>query len=374
MKKLKVASLFSGIGTPEYALKLTSIFYELIFACEKDKFARKTFQSNFNLPEIHFHKDILSFNATVYKKDFIDLLIGGTPCQPFSLSGKLLGLNDTRGTLFYEYARVLSECSPKSFVFENVKALITNDKPKKEILLDGMVYKAGYPSLCNKSYDGHKKGIGKTLYLIEKTFISLGYCIQWDILNSLDYNLPQKRERLYIVGFKEKKHQMKFSFSPLFKLREKTFLYDVLDVNIDSSLIIKDEALIAALYKNKLEPNKEFFIQNNPCAIPFAKRGRYMADKTIKQTLECHLNLYANCLTTVQKDSMVIIYKHQEPFSLQNFVFKKYSISEYLNIQGFNNDFIIPVSLSKAIKQVGNAMSVDILFDLILKIEKVLKK
>jgi DNA (cytosine-5)-methyltransferase 1 len=224
---VNIATLFSGVGTPELALKALGVEHKTIFACEIDKYARKTYLENNQEPNT-FYEDVTKLDANKYLNQ-IDILIGGFPCQAFSIAGKQLGFEDTRGTLFFDCARIVKECKPKVFVFENVKGLISHDKPKQALYLNGTIYKKGYPSHFNKEYDGHKKGIGKTLYTIEAVLIELGYPkIYWDVVNTKDYGIPQNRERIYIVGFKD---EVGFEFAPKqeLKLRLKDMLEDYVD-------------------------------------------------------------------------------------------------------------------------------------------------
>jgi len=232
---VNIATLFSGVGTPELALKALGVEHKTIFACEIDKYARKTYLENNQEPNT-FYEDVTKLDTNKYLNQ-IDILIGGFPCQAFSIAGKQLGFEDTRGTLFFDCARIVKECKPKVFVFENVKGLISHDKPKQALYLNGTIYKKGYPSHFNKEYDGHKKGIGKTLYTIEAVLIELGYPkIYWDVVNTKDYGIPQNRERIYIVGFKD---EVGFEFAP--KQELKLRLKDMLEDEVDKKYHLKQE-------------------------------------------------------------------------------------------------------------------------------------
>lgn len=264
---LNIATVFSGIGTPEYSLNRGGWKHKVIFACERDKYARETYELNYGKPNT-FYNDIVTLKAKKYL-GLIDCLFGGSPCQSFSIAGKRGGLDDTRGTLFYEYARVLKECEAETFVYENVKGMVNHDKPKvcqfelntlkninyyswkpfklqfklsskkytnlnkealktkKGVVWEGAYFKEGYPSLVNSEYDGKKKGIGKTLHIVENTFKELGYSFTWTILNTKEHGVPQNRERIYIVGFRNAKEFKKFKFQKPFEL--KTRLMDILE-------------------------------------------------------------------------------------------------------------------------------------------------
>lgn len=132
---------------------------------EIDKYAIKVYERNF--PNVRNYGDITKINAKELP-DF-DCLVGGFPCQAFSIAGKRRGFDDTRGTLFFDLARILREKQPRYFVFENVKGLLSHDQ-------------------------------GNTFRTIITTIDELGYDCQWSVLNSKDFGVPQNRERVYIVG------------------------------------------------------------------------------------------------------------------------------------------------------------------------------
>lgn len=233
--QFNLATVFSGIGSIEQALKLLKIDYQIEFACdngeieisddiedikkqikgldskEQNKFIKKLYAqtgkhnyvkdsyfANYDISEDRWFDDIRFLNGRPFKNQ-IDLLVGGSPCQSFSIIGKRRGLEDTRGTLFYEYARLVNEMKPRAFIFENVPGML--------------------------SHDG-----GKTWDVISTTFKSLGYDIYYKILNSKDYGIPQDRKRLFVVGFRTKTHS--FEFPKPVKL-ETTF-FDYLDDNVDT--------------------------------------------------------------------------------------------------------------------------------------------
>ena len=128
----------------------------------------------------------------------MDLFVGGSPCQSFSFVGKQRGLDDTRGTLFYEYARLIDEIRPKVFIYENVRAVT--------------------------SHDG-----GKTWKKMQQVFNELDYSFSWKVLNARDYGIPQNRERLFVVGFRNDLNlDVKFDFPKAIELEKKMqdFLLD----------------------------------------------------------------------------------------------------------------------------------------------------
>ncbi|MEL6718672.1 MAG: DNA (cytosine-5-)-methyltransferase, partial [Bacteroidota bacterium] len=170
-EKLKFIDLFCGIGgfriAFEEACLENNIESECVFSSDIDKYAQDSYEANFGERP---HGDITEICETNIPDH--DILFAGFPCQPFSIIGQMKGLNDTRGTLFFDIARILKEKSPKAFILENVKQLVSHDK-------------------------------GNTLETILQTLKDLNYHIQYKVLNALDYGLPQKRERVVIVGHKD---------------------------------------------------------------------------------------------------------------------------------------------------------------------------
>lgn len=170
-EKLRFIDLFCGIGgfrvAFEEACQENDIISECVFSSDIDKFAQDSYEANFGERP---HGDITQINEKNIPAH--DILFAGFPCQPFSIIGQMKGLNDTRGTLFFDIARILKEKQPKAFILENVKQLVGHDK-------------------------------GKTLKVILQSLKGLGYHVQYSVLNALDYGLPQKRERVVIVGHRE---------------------------------------------------------------------------------------------------------------------------------------------------------------------------
>ena len=135
-----------------------NINHSIEFAGDIDPFVKISYLSNYRISEDRWHDDIRNFNAKPFRYR-LDLLVGGSPCQAFSVAGKRLGLEDARGTLFYEFARVVKESKPKIFIFENVKGLLNHDG-------------------------------GNTWRIVQSVFKELGYDIYSQLLNSKDYGIP----------------------------------------------------------------------------------------------------------------------------------------------------------------------------------------
>ena len=182
---MKVGTDFSGIGAPEMALKYLGIDHESIFACEIDKYARQSFKQ-LHKPKT-FYNDITTRNHKEVEQ--LDLYVAGFPCQAFSMAGHRKGFDEARGTLFFNVAEFIQINQPKVFVLENVKGLLSHDSGKTfqtivDILSNGGGTKNGQISL-----DVFEDGVG--------------YHIYWQVLNTRNYGIPQNRERIFIVGFKD---------------------------------------------------------------------------------------------------------------------------------------------------------------------------
>lgn len=224
---IRLATLFSGVGTPEQSLKHLQIEHETVFACEIDKYARTTYLANNQEPKT-FYDDVYNIDGNKYK-DQIDILIGGSPCQSFSIAGKRLGTSCPRGNLIYEYFRIVEEAKPKVFIYENVKGFLSIDKIDK------------------------KEKYGETFKSFVKSFKDLGYTIYYEILNTKDYGVPQNRERIYIVGFK---NEVKFEFAP--KQELKLRLKDMLEDEVDKKYHLSQEAISYMGRERQGKPRWEF--------------------------------------------------------------------------------------------------------------------
>ena len=128
-RTIRLGTSFSGIGAIEHAFQRLGLNYKIQFAGDIDENCKKAYFANYDIKEEQWHTDIHEFDATPFKGK-IDLFVGGARCQAFSLRGKHGGFEDTRGTLFREFARVVIECQPKVFIFENVRGMLYHDKGK----------------------------------------------------------------------------------------------------------------------------------------------------------------------------------------------------------------------------------------------------
>lgn len=217
---MKLGTDFSGIGAPEMALKYLGIDFESVFACEIDKYARQSFKQLHKTKK--FYNDITTRDHKEVEQ--LDLYIAGFPCQAFSIAGKRKGFEDTRGTLFYNVAEFIKINKPKVFVLENVKGLVSHDSGKTfQTIIDIL------------SNNGGTQNGQISLDMLDD---GLGYHIYWQVLNTKNYGIPQNRERIFIVGFKDFKE---FNFPKPIEL--KLTLENMLQDNPNSKYFLSDKMI-----------------------------------------------------------------------------------------------------------------------------------
>lgn len=308
--KYKMIDLFAGIGGTRLGFQLTGQV-KSVFSSEWDKFSQKTYNANFG--EIP-NGDITKIDA----KDIPDhdILVGGFPCQAFSQAGKKQGFKDTRGTMFFEIARILKEKRPKAFLLENVKNLRTHDH-------------------------------GKTFKIIINTLDELGYVVTTMLFKAKDFGVPQNRERIYIVGFDPKQVANYNDFAIPIPPKKPTKLGDILERNVDEKYTISDK-LWAGHQRRK--------IQNKKNGKGF---GYTMFDKDSVYTRTLSARYY--------KDGSEILI-NQGPDKNP----RKITPREASRLQGFPKDYIIPVSDTQAYKQFGNSVAVPVINAIAEQILKVL--
>ena len=235
---MKVGTDFSGIGAPEMALKYLGIDFESVFACEIDKYARQSFEQLHN-PKT-FYNDITTRNHNEVEQ--LDLYVAGFPCQAFSMAGNRKGFEEARGTLFFNVAEFIKINQPKVFILENVKGLLSHDKGNTFQTIVDILSNGGGTQNGQISLDIFEDG--------------LGYHIYWQVLNTKNYGIPQNRERIFIVGFKDFRE---FSFPKPMQLKLK--LGDMLQDNPNSKYYLSDKAIENLQNRenfNKFDPlNKE---------------------------------------------------------------------------------------------------------------------
>jgi DNA (cytosine-5)-methyltransferase 1 len=322
LKKYKFIDLFAGIGGFHYAL--ASLGSKCVFSSEWDKYASDSYKINFGIEP---HGDITLIDETTIPPH--DILCGGFPCQAFSVSGKQKGFDDTRGTLFFDIARIVDHHKPKVLFLENVKNLAKHDE-------------------------------GKTLKTIMKTLDSLGYNVFTKILNASNFGLPQNRERVYIVAFEKKLHSNQFKFpSPS---NEKVCLEHILeDEPLNAKTIIRDDIVFYKNYKIEETLFGEMEYLNKPIQIGKVNKGGQ--GERIYHPLGHAITLSAYGGGVGSKTGLYYV----------NNKVRKLSPRECARVQGFPDSFILNKTDTQSYKQFGNSVSIDVLQNIILEIEKILK-
>lgn len=291
---MKILSLFSGCGGLDQGF--VNEGYEVVWANDFDKYAVETYKANFG---DHIVLGDINQIAIESLPDF-DMLIGGFPCQPFSMMGEERGFEDARGTLFFRISEIVKykieqNKKPKVLVLENVRSLKTHNK--------GQTFKT-------------------ILSILEK---DLGYKVFHTVLNSADYGVPQTRNRTYIVCFANEKVDFKFPDKKELKLT----LQDLLENDVDKKYFLSDKILPTILSGGT---------------------GGYKAKSEIDLKVARPL-----CATMAKMHRAC-----QDNYVTQNKRVRRLTPRECARLQGFKDDFIIPVSDSQAYKQFGNAVTVNV--------------
>tara|TARA_Y100000992_G_scaffold103741_1_gene67510 strand:+ start:1510 stop:2718 length:1209 start_codon:yes stop_codon:yes gene_type:complete len=368
--KIRLATLFSGIGAIEQALKRLKLKHEIVFAGDIDKNVKKSYLNNYQLNLEDWHDDITKFSAKKYKYK-VDLLVGGSPCQSFSMVGQRGGLEDARGTLFYDFARVVNESKPKVFIYENVKGLLSHDK-------------------------------GQTWSIMQKIFDELGYSIFHEVLNSKEYGVPQNRSRIFVVGFRKKIN--KFNFPDPIPLE--STMQDYLEDYVDSEYFLKEKGVkfvtslknqeksytqingeVALCQKANQQFNwhGDFVFKRSQKKLKFDEHlfdigevdeRYYLSDKVSSYVLsEGTKNFKTRTETDLKIARPLLQSMHKmHRAGVDNYVthtgrIRKLTPRECLRLMGFREDFKIVVSDTQLYRQAGNSIVVDVLIAILKKID-----
>lgn len=352
-RTIRLATSFSGIGAIEHAFHRLGLNVQLQFAGDIDPDCKRAYLANYPLDETHWHDDITTFDAKPFKGQ-VDLFVGGAPCQAFSMRGKRGGFEDTRGTLFREFARVVIECEPKVFIFENVKGMLNHDR-------------------------------GRTWSVIKRTFEQdCGYQVYFQVLNSKDYGVPQSRERIYCIGFKS---PVDFKYPAPIPLTQTKF--DYLDRHIPSNLFLKQKG--CNFVTRSINYEKSYTQVNGTIALcqkrnqqfnwhgdfvfhPLAKNEAVdPADQTIYPVsafeesyyIDSHISRYV-----LKKESDGLFeMTGAKSCNLSYGRYRKLSPRECLRLMGFDDTFNIVVPDTATYKQSGNSIVVDVLMAILKQMD-----
>ena len=329
---------------------------------------KKSYMANYKLSDDDFHWNVAFLNGKQYEGKG-DLFVGGSPCQSFSLVGKQRGLEDTRGTLFYEYARLIKEIKPKVFIYENVKAVI--------------------------SHDG-----GNTWKKMQEVFKQLGYSFSWKVLNAKDYGIPQNRERIFVVGFRnDLKLKKQFEFPPAIPLEKK--MQDFLIDNAPGGYFLPKKGVEFVTQENNIKKkftqidgevqlcqkknqqfnwHGDFVFQSEEEAtanhIPDLEKY-FLSEKVRKYVLSPGTkNFYSKPKTDLEIARPLLTTMHKmHRAGVDNYVttqgrLRKLTPRECLRLMGFADTFKIEVSDTSMYQQAGNSIVVDVLIAIMNEIIK----
>lgn len=297
--------LFAGIGGIRIGFE--SVGGRCVFSSEFDEDACRTYAANFG----EYPKGDITKISTDEIPDF-DILLGGFPCQAFSIIGKRKGFADeARGTLFFEIERILKAKRPAAFLLENVRNLIAHDH-------------------------------GHTFKVIISHLEAIGYHVHYKVVNALDFGLPQKRERIIIIGFLD---DVPFEFPDPVKMEKRLSLKDILESEVDKKYYVRD-----AIRESRIKRLKE---KDYP--------KPYISHENIAGSVTPHP--YSSALRAGASANYILINDERRPTE-----------RELLRLQGFPNDFKIVVSYGKIKKQTGNSVPVPVIKAMAKQMIKALKE
>jgi len=349
-KTIRLATTFSGIGAIEYAFKRLNLKHEIVFAGDINDNCRISYFANYKISPDSWHSDIHQLDAKPYRNK-VDLLVGGAPCQAFSIVGNRKGFEDTRGTLFREFARIIKECSPKVFFFENVQGLYNHDN-------------------------------GQTWEVISNTFREYcGYHIFFRRLNSKNYGIPQHRERLYCVGFRK---ETDFLFPA--PIGCPYIMYDFMEdyrggnyyiKEYDCKVLTPHSERIQELAKGTIMPLYNEFVFRCSDVEDKHYLSQSVHDyvlaggsKGFKTSTKTDLDIARPLLQSMHKmhragvDNYVSYNKNKGINGL-----RRLTPRECLRLMGFTDDFNEVVSNTSLYMQAGNSIVVDVLIALLKQID-----
>jgi len=355
---IRLGTVFSGIGAVEHALERLGIAHDIVFACDNGErrlktkyeaiaeatsgmnnaesnayvsslyetesgvnFVEQSYMANFPIDAGRFFQDVKLLDGHEYTGE-VDLFVGGSPCQSFSVMGKRGGLEEARGTLFYEYARLVSEIRPKVFIYENVTGMLNHDK-------------------------------GHTWEVISNIFDSLGYVWRYWVLNATDFGLPQNRRRIFVVGFR----------SDLASYYERLEEPNKVKLTVDMSAFLEKEI-----------PNKYYLPEKGFNRAIDPKQAKHVAlnGKISRCQVACQ---QYNWFGDMRFETPVPQRLEEDPRVHKGYhngvrgVARCLTPRECLRLMGFSDDFKIVVPDTHMYRQVGNSIAVNVMMEVVRQIQ-----
>lgn len=346
---LRIGTVFSGIGAVEHALDILDIPYEIVFACDNGErrlkakyedieeatkemnnvsrneyvsdlynqtgmnYVEQTYKANFNILEERFFQDVKLLDGREYTRE-LDLFVGGSPCQSFSIMGKRGGLEEARGTLFYEYARLVKEIQPKVFIYENVTGMLNHDN-------------------------------GRTWKIISEIFDSLEYRWTYWVLNAKDFNLPQNRRRIFVVGFRKDLTNFAEKLVEPKKTKLDCDMKSLLEQNVPNKYYLPEKGFLRVIDPKQV---KHVALNGNVARCQVAcQQYNWFGDMRFETQIPIR----------IENDER--IYKGE--YQGQRGVARCLTPRECLRLMGFSDDYQIVVSDQHMYRQVGNSIAVNVI-------------
>lgn len=312
MEKIKFIDLFSGIGG--FRIALEKLNCECVFSCDVDKWANETYFKNFGE---YPSGDIRLIEANEIPDH--DILCAGFPCQSFSIAGYRKGFNDNRGNLFFQIIRILQFKKPAAFILENVKGITSHDK-------------------------------GNTINKIRELLKKSNYAIFEKVMNAINYNLPQNRERWFCVGFRKDLSIKYFHFPKSIKLKKK--VWDLLENNVKAHGISK----IALGHIDKHLKEKQLYGKSRITIVNEVRPSRCSVRcDGISPCLVAKMGTGGNNVPIIVEEK------------------RKFTVRECLRLMGFPESFIIRENNYQSYKQIGNSVAIPIIEMIAKNIIKILR-
>lgn len=362
---IRLGTLFSGIGAIEQTLLKLNLNHKIIFACDngerhisinekeidyinnvkdivqrenyvkslyaktkKENFMEKSYKANYQINDKDFYQDIRFIDGEIYKGQ-VDLLVGGSPCQSFSVNGKRGGFADTRGTLFYEYARIIKESQPKCFIFENVKGMLTHDNGRTWETVKNAFSELNYNIYINKDRNGKESSV----------------------LNSMDFGMPQNRPRIYIIGIRRDIDNNLFQFPAPIKLKLK--VSDFLDESTDPKYYLGKKGFeFVTTHPSRAQVNCNI-MRCQKANQQFNWNGDFIFEPLKKIT-----------------NQKILEKAYIGTFNNEIGVIRKFTPRECLRLMGFPDSFKIVVNDTMLYRQAGNSIVINVLEKIVKEIIK----